>query len=74
MSQKEIAFKIEELMVNVEKLYSLQNVLFAALYYSNGLPVSDMEWAFVLLGDMTANMLDELKELTDSAFDNMRGE
>lgn len=69
MSQKEIAFKIEELELQAEQIFSLQKVLFAAVYHQEAVPVADFEWAFVALGDMAFKSLKELKNLTDAAFD-----
>ena len=72
MSQEEIAFKIEELMINAEMIHSLQNTLFTVFYCRDECPIRDSEWAFVLLGNLTGDMLDELRELTDSAFDSIK--
>ena len=71
MSQKEIAFKLEGLKVSMEKICSLQSVLFTILYCKSGLSIKDMEWAFALLVDTTWNMLGELKDFTNDAFENI---
>lgn len=72
MSQKEMAFKMEELMDKAETVHSLQNTLFAAFYNSDGYSIRAFEWAFILLGDLTGDLLDELKEFTSNAFYNLR--
>lgn len=72
MSQKEIAFKLEELMNKAEMTHSLQNTLFTAFYCQKTYSIRDFEWAFILLGDLTGDIRDELKELTGSAFDSIR--
>lgn len=72
MSQKEIAYKIEELQIKAEKIDSLQAALFTAVFRQEDFAVETYEWAFVLLADMTAGMKNELEELTNRAFENFR--
>ena len=72
MSQKEIAFKIEKLKDEAEMIHSLQNALFAVFYCQEEYSVRNFEWTFMLLGDLTGNMLNELRELTGNAFDSIR--
>lgn len=72
MSQKEMAFKIEELMNKATMANSLQITLFTAFYYQESYSIMDFKWAFMLLGELTGAMQDELKELTDCAFDSIR--
>ena len=72
MSQKEMAYRIEELRFNAERIHSLQNSLFAAIFHQKEFSVGDFEWAFVLLGEMTMDALEELKVLTNCAFENFR--
>ncbi len=72
MSQKEMAYKIEKLQTDAERIHSLQNTLFSAIFRQEEFSVSTFEWAFVLLGEMTMSTLEELKELTDCAFENLR--
>ncbi len=72
MSQKEIAFKIEELMNKATMANSLQITLFTAFYYQETYSIRDFKWAFMLLGELTEDIQNELKELTDSAFDSVR--
>lgn len=72
MSQKEIAFELEELMDKVMMACSLQNTLFVAFYCQEDCSIMDFKWAFILLKDLTGDMLDKVRELTDSAFDSVR--
>ncbi|GFI24559.1 hypothetical protein IMSAGC011_03360 [Lachnospiraceae bacterium] len=71
MSQKEIAFKLEELMNKAEMTHSLQNTLFTAFYCKEEHSIRDFEWAFVLLGNLIFDIESEMKELTDNIFNNM---
>lgn len=64
MSQKEIVFKIEKIMNDTEKVYSVQNALFAAYYCQDEYAIEDFEWAFVLMREMTRDILQRLTELT----------
>lgn len=66
MSQKEIAFKLEELMNKVEITHSLQNTLFTAFYCKEEHSIRDFEWTFVLLGDLIFDIENEMKELTNN--------
>ena len=52
MTVKEIAFEIENLQIEAEKVNSFQNALFEAIYGGNNAPET-YEWAFVALGDYT---------------------
>lgn len=71
MSMKEMVFKIEKLSNEMEKVHSLQNTLFEAIYKGDN-DVSIYEWAFVALGDLTFSTLGELTELTNKAFELLR--
>lgn len=72
MSRKEMAFKIEELMNKAETVDSLQNILLTAFCNPEGYSAGAFEWTFMLLGDLTSDLLGELKELTKSEFYNLR--
>jgi len=72
MIQEEMAFKLEELMNIAERAFSLQHTLFTAFYCQDTYSIRDFELAFVLLGDLTGDMRDELRELTGSAFDSIK--
>lgn len=72
MSQKEMAFKIEELANKAERIFSLQNALYAVFYYQEDWSIKDFQGAFILLAELTCGMLDGLEELTKNAFDNLR--
>ena len=63
MSQDEMMTKIEEIMINAEMAHSLRNALFAAIFHQEYCAVSDLEWAFILLGDLTSGIIDGLKEI-----------
>lgn len=65
---KEMAYKIEDLRNDAEKINSLQNTLFAAIY-KGGFAISTYEWAFVALGELTYSLLNELAELENEAFE-----
>ena len=67
MSEKEIAFKIEELQIQAEKADGLQNALWQAIYCGD-FNASVYEWAFVLLGDITCELKNELEILSRAAF------
>ncbi len=73
MSQKEIAFRIEELRNSAEKLCGLHHSLYAALYCCHEeFSVNDFRGAFNAMGDITFDVFHELNDLTNSAFDNLK--
>lgn len=72
MSQKEIAFKIEELVNKAETVDSLQNILLTAFCNPEGYSAGAFEWTFMLLGSLTGDLLGELKELTKNEFYDLR--
>ena len=47
MSQKEMAYKIEELRFNAEQIHSLQNALFAAIFRQKEFSVGDFELSLI---------------------------
>ncbi len=69
---REMAFKLESVTDKAMMACSLCNTLFTAFYCQETYSIRDFEGAFILLGDLTGDMRDELKELTGSAFDSVR--
>ena len=65
---KEMAYKIEDLRNDAEKINSLQNALFEAIYKGD-IAISAYEWAFVAFGELTYSLLNELAELENEAFE-----
>lgn len=74
MSLKEMAYRIDELQFCSEKIHSLQNTLYAAIYRQNEIATIDFEWAFIVLGDMTTDIMRELTELRDTVFGDLKKE
>lgn len=72
MSQKEIAFRIEEVQNKTKMACGLQNTLFTAFYCQEEYSCEDFKWAFILLKEITGDISDELKELTNNAFEILR--
>lgn len=72
--RKETVSKIEEIIVKAEMAHGLRNALFAAIYRQECLAIIDFEWAFVLLGDLTSNVVKELKELINSEVEGREGD
>lgn len=73
MSNKEIAYRIEELQIDAEKVNSVQNALFEAIYRGSN-ALETYEWAFVSLGDLTFALKNNLEDLTSKVFDNLKKE
>lgn len=73
MSIKEIAFKLEELQITAEKVDGLQIVLWQAIYRGNIAPES-YEWAFMVLGDLTYELKNELSVVMHQAFEKLGAE
>lgn len=73
MSVKEMAFRIEDLENQAMKIHSLQNALFEAIYNGNN-AVKTYEWVFVVLGELTLDMREEMKVLTNNAFNLINNE
>ena len=59
MSTKELAFKIEDLQAIAEKANALQLALEQAIFEGNFSP-TEYRWGFVLLGDLTSNLKNQL--------------
>lgn len=70
MSIKEIAFKLEELQITAEKVNDLQTVLWQAIYRGDIAPES-YEWAFMVLGDLTHELKDELSVMMKKVFEKL---
>lgn len=72
MTEKERAFQIEELQMNMEKIYSLQNAIFSSIYESKD-DSKNYEWAFVLLIDVTFEIKNKLNEMQIELFEAIKG-
>ena len=72
MSKREIEYKIEELQTKAQMTNSLQAVLYISIFCQEIAEKSDFEWAFTLLGIMTNELAEELKELTECFFKDYR--
>ena len=70
---RDIAFEIEAVHTKSEKLRDLQQALFVAIYRQKEYEPQEFEWAFVVLDEIANDIAADLKELTDTAFDQMRG-
>ncbi len=70
MIMKEMAYKIEDLLVAAEKINSLQCALFEAVYNGN-YSIEDYRWAFTAVNDLTYSLINQTKELEDQAFDSL---
>lgn len=73
MTVKEIAFEIENLQIDAEKVNSFQNALFEAIYRGDNAPET-YELAFVALGDYTFSLKNKLDKVTKELFEIMRTE
>ena len=73
MSQKEIAFKIEEIMNDTEKVCSVQSALFAAYYCQDEYAIEAFEGTFILMQGITSDILQRLTELTSNIFSYLKG-
>lgn len=73
MTVKEIAFEIENLQIEAEKVNSFQNALFSAIYEGGNAPTT-YKWAFVALGDYTFSLKNKLNEVTEELFRIVRTE
>ncbi len=72
MSKREVAHKIEELQTKAKMTNSLQGALYISIFCQEIEEKSDFEWAFTLLGIMTNELAEELKELTECIFKDYR--
>lgn len=71
MTTKEIAFKLEDLQNESEKIYSLQLAIFSAIYEGNN-SCADYEYAFIVLGDLSLSLKEDLARIRDAGFELMR--
>lgn len=71
MSIKEVAFKVEQLRTEAEKVHGFQLALFEAIYNGSCAP-EHYEWAFVLFGEVVSSLKDGLKETQDELFEIIR--
>lgn len=74
MSLKEMAYRIEEIQLNAEKADSLHKVLYDAIFQPKDSSLEDCEWAFILLGNLTYETKNELTELRDTVFGELKNE
>lgn len=73
MTVKKIAYELENLQNETEKIHSLQNALFEAIYNGDNAPKT-YEWAFVLLGDLTYEVKNRLDEVGKELFEIIKSE
>jgi hypothetical protein len=69
---KEMAFNLESVSNKAMKARSLCDTLFTAFYYQNTFSITNFEWAFILLEDLTVYVQEELKELTAKTFEHIK--
>lgn len=72
MLTEKIAYKSDDLYTKLEMIHSLQSALYISIFNQNDFAINNFEWAFILLETVTAEMVKELKALTESAFENLR--
>lgn len=65
----EFANKIDNLQSRTEMLHSFEGSLHISLFHQDDFAISDFEWAFTLLELLTFELAEELKKLTDEAFE-----
>ncbi len=68
----QMAYKIEDLQTKAEMAHSLQEALYTVIYHQDIFPKDTFDWAFVLLGSVTADVAEGLEELTRYAFESFR--
>lgn len=73
MTVKKIAYELENLQNETEKIHSLQNALFEAIYNGNNTPET-YEWAFILLGDLTREVKNRLDKVGKELFAVIKNE
>lgn len=72
MSLGKIAHRIDDLQAKSLMANSLQNALYISIFCQEKEDKTDFEWAFTLLGNMTLEISEELKELTELVFEDYR--
>ena len=68
MSLGKIVHRIDDLQTKSLMANSLQNALYISIFCQEKEDKTDFEWAFTLLGNMTLEISEELKELTELVF------
>lgn len=74
MLAEKIAQKMDNLQSKSEMISSLQESLYISIFCQDAFLKTDFEEAFILLGIMISEIVEELKELTGFAFENLRQE
>lgn len=72
MSLIEQAHRIEELQTDAERITSLGNALFIAIFHQDAFAITEYEEAFMLLMDLAYDLQKDLEKLTDEAFELLR--
>lgn len=67
-----LAFQIEAVHTKSQKLRDLQHALYAAFYCQDQYSHEEFEWAFILLDEIANDVMHDMKDLTDIAFDEAR--
>lgn len=65
---KKLAYRLEGVQAKAEKLHSLHIAVGAALFHQGTYAITNFEWAYCLMGDMTHEFRKELDEMKDYAF------
>lgn len=73
MITKDIAFRIEQLQIESEKIDSLQETIFQAIFHGE-INIDKYEWAFITLGEMTFDLKNSLEEMVNESFELARKE
>lgn len=68
----EFANKIDNLHKKTEMIRSLQGALCVSIFHQDVFAITDFEWAFSLLENVTAELEEALKKLTDEAYEGIR--
>lgn len=69
----EQAHRIESLQTDVERITSLGNALFIAIFHQEAFAITEYEEAFMLLMDLVYDLQKNLEKLTDEAFELLQG-
>lgn len=72
MSIEEIAHRIDDLQTKSLMAHSLQAALHVSIFYQEAFDKKDFEWAFTLLEIMASEITDELRKLTEGAFEQVQ--
>lgn len=72
MSIEEIAHRIDDLQTKSLMVHSLQAALNISIFYQDVFDKKDFEWAFTLLEIMVSEITDELRNLTEGAFEQVQ--